>query len=40
MTISRLKFIPKINLYELNIQVNDLKTIQRFINGIGLDKNN
>jgi predicted DNA-binding transcriptional regulator YafY len=34
LTIPYLKFNPKKDLYELKIQVNDLKPIQRFMRGI------
>ena len=35
LTIPYIKFNPKSDLYELKIQVNDLKPIQRFMRGIG-----
>ena len=35
LTIPYAKYNPKKDLYELKIQVNDLKPIQRFIRGIG-----
>jgi hypothetical protein len=34
LLMQTLKFNPKKDLYELKIQVNDLKPIQRFMRGI------
>ena len=39
MTISYYIQNPKKDLYELKIQVNDLKPIQRFMKGIEVDVN-
>jgi len=36
LTIPNIKYNPKTDLYELKIQVNNKKPIQRFIKGIGL----
>jgi proteasome accessory factor C len=38
LTIPYVKYNPKKDLYELKIQVNDLRPIQRFMRGIGYSK--
>ena len=35
LTIPYVQYNPKKDLYELDIQVNDLKPIERFMRGIG-----
>lgn len=39
LTIPYIKYNPKTDLYELKMQVNDLKPIQRFMRGIEVDIN-
>jgi predicted DNA-binding transcriptional regulator YafY len=39
MTVPHFKFNPKKDLYELNIEVNDLTPVERFLRGSGVDFN-